>query len=116
MRFGDNLRNLRLQRGYTQQRLAQLLGTSQASITAWETESREPDFATIKRLAQFFAVPLSALLPSDTNVDEDEVRKVSDLLHGKAKLKELVDIIATFGDDELDTLISVARSINKVRN
>lgn len=34
MKFCDNLRNLRIQRGLTQTELAERLGTSQSSITA----------------------------------------------------------------------------------
>ena len=111
MRFGENLKNLRLQRGYTQQKLAKALGTSQASITAWENETREPDFATIKKLAEYFHVPLSALLPSETGVTDDELKRVSDLLYANPKIKELTEIIQTFGDTELDALIAVARSM-----
>ena len=112
MRFNDNLRNLRIQRGLTQMKLAEGLGTSQSAIAAWENQTREPDFKTIQRLADFFGVPLSSLLPLDTSVDDDFLGMVSESFQKNPKLKELFDLVHVFNDQNLDTMLSVARSIS----
>lgn len=113
MDFGTNLRNLRIQRGYTQERLAKALQTSQASITAWERGSREPDFRTIKRLAEFFSVPMSALLPSEDLVQDDEVHKMAESLHLNPKLRLLFDRTRNFNDRDLDAMLAIAESIQR---
>lgn len=112
MRFSDNLRNLRLQRGLTQMKLAEGLQTTQSSITAWESERREPDFRTIQRIAEYFNVPLSALLPSDDSVDADFISVVAESIQQNEKLKELFNIVKGFSDQDLSALLAVARSIS----
>ena len=115
MRFQDNLRNLRVSHGYTQMRLAEGLKTSQSAITAWETGAREPDFATIKRIANFFDVPLSALLPSDEDVPEDLVHSIADSLHQNPKLCALFKKSRYLSEQDLDTVLSVVNAISRER-
>lgn len=112
MKFSDNLRNIRLQRGLTQMELAKDLGTSQSSITSWEQERREPDFRTLQKLADYFGVPLSALLPSDDSSDPDYYNVVVNSFNTNQKLRTLFDITRNFSDRDLDALIAVARSIS----
>ena len=116
MKFGENLKSIRIQRGYTQERLAKALSTSQASITAWERGTREPDFRTIKRLAEFFNVPMSALLPSEDLYDADEVHQMAESLHMNPKLRLLFDRTKNFDDHDLDAMLAIAESINRRQN
>lgn len=113
MKFCDNLRNLRIQRGLTQVELADRLGTSQSSITAWESERREPDFKTIKRLADFFRVPLSALLPSES--EPDNLGAIAESLHQNPKLRLLFDRSKFLSDSDLDAVLAVVAAIQKER-
>ena len=111
MEFSTKLRNLRIQRGLTQMELAEKLGTSQSSITSWESNRREPDFATIRKLASFFNVPMVALLPSDDNVDEDYINVVTESLHANPKLRLLFDRTKNFSEKDLDAMIVIADTI-----
>lgn len=115
MKFSDNLRNLRIQRGLTQMQLAEGLKTSQSSITSWEQERREPDFKTIQKLADFFNVPLSSLLPSDDSISQDYINVVTETFKKNQKLKTLFDLVKNFDDGDLNVLISVAESISGKR-
>ena len=38
MSFGENLKNVRKQRGVTQEELAEILGVSRQAISKWESE------------------------------------------------------------------------------
>ena len=114
MRFSENLKTLRLQRGYTQEKLAKALGTTQASITAWENEVREPNFATIKKIADFFNVPMSSLLPTDDVIDDtSEVHRMAESLHLNPKLRLLFDRTRNFNDRDLDAMLAIAESIQR---
>lgn len=116
MKFSDNLRNLRIQRGLTQMELAEGMNTAQSSITSWETGRREPDFKTIQRLADFFNVPLSALLPSSDEIDESYVNVVAESLHANPKLKLLFDHTKNFSEQDLDAVLAVVKSISGRRD
>ena len=112
MRFPDNLRNLRLQRSMTQRDVADGLGTSQSAIAMWENGTREPDFKTIKRIATFFGVPMSSLLPSSEKIDEDYVNVVAESLHANPKLKLLFDHTKHFSEQDMDAVLAVVKAIS----
>ena len=116
MKFSDNLRNLRLQRGLTQMELAEGLSTSQSSITSWESEKREPDFKTIQKIADYFRVPISALLPSSDDLDDTFVNVVAESLHQNPKLKLLFDHTKNFSEKDLDAVLAIVESISGRRN
>ena len=111
MRFADNLRNLRLQRGMTQMQLAESLNTSQSAITSWENGRREPDFRTIRRIADFFHVPMTALLPSTDAIDMDYVNSVAESLQQNPKLAMLFDRLRYMPDSNLDAIIGIVNAM-----
>lgn len=115
MKFSENLRAIRKQRGYTQEKLANALGTSQSAITAWENETREPDFKTIKRIADFFHVPMSSLLPSGDSTPAS-CEEMAESLHQNPRLRALFDRSRFLSDSDLDAVLSVVNAIAKERD
>lgn len=113
MKFSDNLRNLRVSRNMTQMDLAKSLNTSQSAITAWERSAREPDFRTIQKIADFFGVPMSTLLPQDDTIDEDYTNSIANSLHKNPKLRTLFDKVKFLSDADLDVVISVVNAIQR---
>ena len=63
--FGENLKNVREQKGYTQQTLADYLYVTRQAVSRWEGGSRYPDLMTAKKMAQFLEVSLDELLTDD---------------------------------------------------
>ena len=62
MSFGESLRRLRIHSNMTQEELGRLLEKSKNNISQYETGKREPDLATLLRLAQQFHVTTDELL------------------------------------------------------
>jgi transcriptional regulator with XRE-family HTH domain len=60
--FGEKVKELRVKKGLSQDKLAQRLNISRTTITMWETLQREPDFETVKTLANYFNVSTDYLL------------------------------------------------------
>ena len=60
--FKNRLRELRLSRGLTQEKLASLLNVSKSRISMYENGNREPDFETLELIADFFNVNMSTLI------------------------------------------------------
>lgn len=113
MNFGTNLRNLRVQRGLTQQKLADDLSISQASITAYENGVREPNFEMVNRLAEYFNVAPSALMPFGDVSDDEEIARIAGSIHQNPRLRKLFEKVKNFGDDDLDVLFVVIHAITK---
>ena len=60
--FDKRLKDLRLEKGYTQKQLATLIGYDQSMIARWEKGSSEPTASAIKKLALLFSVTADYLL------------------------------------------------------
>lgn len=61
-KFASIIKNLRLERGITQEQLASLLKISRSTIGMYETGSREPDFETLEAIADIFNVDMDYLM------------------------------------------------------
>ncbi|WP_394405328.1 helix-turn-helix domain-containing protein [Streptococcus sp. 20-1249] len=62
MLFNENLKQKRLERGLTQQEVADILGVFQGSYANWEKGNREPNFDNLIKLAEIFYVTTDELL------------------------------------------------------
>lgn len=62
MSFGDILRELLNDQGITQKQLAMRLNIAASTLGNYIQDSREPDFETLKRLADFFNVSVDYLI------------------------------------------------------
>ncbi len=60
--FDKRLKELRLQNGYTQKYLADLVGCDQSMIARWEKGECEPTASAIKNIALIFSVSADYLL------------------------------------------------------
>jgi len=68
--FSERLEILRLKKELTHQQMADMLGVTRQAYSNYENGKREPDFATLEKLANFFKVSTDYLLgrPSDPSV------------------------------------------------
>jgi transcriptional regulator with XRE-family HTH domain len=62
MKCGDRIAYLREKRGLTQEELSHKLGISRASLSHYETNRREPDYETLRNIANYFDISLDYLL------------------------------------------------------
>ena len=62
MDFSENLRRLRLQKGWSQQALSEMLHVSPKTVSKWETGENRPDIDTVVQLARLCGVTTDSLL------------------------------------------------------
>lgn len=60
--FGKKLKELRLEKGLSQQKLGESLGFCNQTISFWESGSREPDLDTLVKISHFFEIGFDDLL------------------------------------------------------
>jgi transcriptional regulator with XRE-family HTH domain len=63
VRFGTNLRKIRLDKGISQEELANLAGLHRTYISSVERGERNVTLETIEKLAKAFGVSTSKLMP-----------------------------------------------------
>lgn len=75
MPFGDMLREMLEERGITQKKLAEDLHIAPSTMGNYVRNLREPDYATLKRIAAYFRVSTDMLLEYETgeSVPQDGV-------------------------------------------
>ena len=82
MEYGDVLKNLRNRKGLSQRELADRLKINRSTYARYETSSTQPDYETLKKLAQFHDVTVDYILgvsnekqPQLTEKDERDIAK-----------------------------------------
>lgn len=92
VRCGDRIALLREKRGLTQEELSSKLGISRAALSHYETNRREPDYDTLRSIANFFDTSLDYLFgrtnDPHTTLDSD--------------VREFVDSLELSDDDILE--------------
>lgn len=59
-RIGKFLKQLRKEKGITQEQFAEYLGTSSRTISRWETGNNMPDISLLVEIADFFDVSMTS--------------------------------------------------------
>lgn len=78
VKFGTLLKELRKEHGLTQEQLAEKLGTTNRTVSRWETGSNLPDLDVLIELSEFYQIDIKELLSgkrkeAETKMDDTEV-------------------------------------------
>ena len=82
--LNENIKNLRKNKGYTQEELASKLNVVRQTVSKWEKGYSVPDAEMLKKIAEIFETSVSQLLGSPI-VQEENVDSVAEQL---AKINE----------------------------
>ncbi|MDD6193765.1 MAG: helix-turn-helix transcriptional regulator [Lachnospiraceae bacterium] len=74
--LGENIRNLRKNRGYSQETLAEQLHVVRQTVSKWEKGISVPDAEMLNRLSELFEIPVGELLGS--SIPEQEEKQSAD--------------------------------------
>lgn len=97
--LGDKIKELRNKKGIYQQELANILSVSKSTVAMWETNKREPDLETIKKIASYFGVSTDYLIKWEEEWDE-EVERLNQEFENNRKV--LMKYLGTLFDDDKD--------------
>ena len=76
MSLGDNIKRCRKLNNLTQEELAKIVGMSKTTVVLWEIGERDPQTKELKKLSDYFNVPVDILLsdaPTFSNTQTYEV-------------------------------------------
>lgn len=112
MKIGQKIKQIRLERGWTQEQLAEGLFTAQTTVSSWEQGVNEPNLETIQRIANCLRVSPYTLMPfEERKTDEDSQKEIVDTLSRSPKRKLLFDRTRHFSERDLDALLAVCDAI-----
>ena len=127
IKIGEFLRELRKEKGLTQEQLAEQFNISRRSVSRWETGSNMPDVGLLIEIADFFEVDIREIIDGQRkseNMDKEKetLKKVAEYADAeKAKLKKKVSnifkwmclmmlgsVLIGFFANQLDTILGCA--------
>lgn len=107
MSFGEVVRAQRVQRGWSQQQLANRAGMNRSHIGTIETKPGLPQYKTIVSIAKALGVtPRELLAPTGTTIMEAAAPYTTDL-----ESDELIALYDRLSDDDRARLVAIARAL-----
>lgn len=97
---GELLRELRKEKGLTQEQVAEKLHTTNRSVSRWENGSTMPDISMLVDLADFYEVDIRELIDGKRDFKEQEA------------VKKVVRKMADYADAEKDKLLTFMRGVS----
>ncbi len=83
MTLADRILELRKQKGYSQEELADRLGVSRQAVSKWESEQSTPDMDKIILMSDLFEVTTDYLLKGIEPVKTDDHKTMADVIDQK---------------------------------
>lgn len=90
MNIGDRLRKARERKGISQLEVSKRININNKTLSRYENGNSEPDFSTLKSLAELYNVSISYFFNEDKNEEYDlkELLKDKKVTWGEEDLKE----------------------------
>lgn len=81
-KIGSFLKELRKEKGITQEQFAELLGVSGRTVSRWETGSNMPDISLLVSIAEYFDISIPEIINGERKSENmnEEVREVAETL------------------------------------
>ncbi|MBQ8904959.1 MAG: helix-turn-helix transcriptional regulator [Ruminococcus sp.] len=94
-KIGSFLKELRKQKGLTQEQLAEKLNVSNRSVSRWETGNTLPDIAVLVELSEFYNIDIKEIL--------DGERRNNDI---NMESKELINAITNYTNRDMEIILN----------
>lgn len=88
--LGENIKNLRKQKGYSQETFANQLNVVRQTISKWETGQSVPDADMLENIANIFEVSVGQLLGSTISENENTENENNGVSQNEEIVKQLV--------------------------
>lgn len=98
------LKEYRKKTGLTQQQIATILNVSKPGYNSWESGRTEPDYETLKKLADYFHTTTDNLLGHDVPYLLDKSTLTQ-------KQRDLVDLVSDMDDNICDRVFAYASGL-----
>ena len=101
IKVGSFLKDLRREKGITQEQLAEELGVSGRTISRWENGNNMPDISLLVEIAEYFDVSIPEIIKGE--------RKSEDM---KEETKEVAETMSDYARAEKEQLVKSIRNMS----
>ncbi len=99
-KIGGFLKELRKEKEWTQEQLAELLGVTNRSISRWENGNNLPDLDLLIQISEYFGIGLEEILSGEKRTEETD-----------KKMKETVLQVADYSNEEKQKMVRRIRRV-----
>lgn len=115
MSLGQRLKQVRVEKGFSQADVADFLNISRQSISRWETDKAYPDIDNLVELSKYYEVSIDELL-TETKVLQQEINEKTEQMNKNIeeienKQKKLNSLLSSTTDESWILLILSVLSI-----
>ena len=103
IKVGAFLKDLRREKGITQEQLAEELGVSGRTISRWENGNNMPDISLLVEIAEYFDVHIPEIIKGE--------RKSEDM---KEEAKEVAETMSDYAKTEKEQLVKSIRNMSLI--
>lgn len=103
--FSERLKQLRNERGWSQDALAYNLGISRSAIGNYEQGQRLPDLETLEEMADIFNVDMAFITGKQ---EEKHSRRIPYYVEGTA---EMIDLFSKINPEQRQAVVNLLRSM-----
>ena len=115
MAFKDVLKELRINRGLTQDDLSKGTGLAKSTISMYENGNREPNFETLELFADFFDVDMNTLFEHNSqNISyylNPETAKLAQAIHDDPDLRILLDASRDLEPEDIKFVVDLVKKL-----
>lgn len=91
MGFKENIKKLRMEKGWSQRKLASELNVTQAAIYNWEKGDRQPSKEMFERIAEKLGTTPAQLIGWDNSSQKESITDTQEFLYNDLDLKHVPD-------------------------
>ena len=125
MSFNIKLRTLRKKKGLTQKELAGDLGVALSTVAMWETANREPDLATIRKIAEYFDISIEELVNDELELGyanytlknnaryDEEIISIRNMLHSRPEMQMLFSVSKSASKEDIEKAIRIIEALKQ---
>lgn len=117
MGFKDVLKELRINRGLTQDDLSKRIGLAKSTISMYENGNREPNFKTLELFAVFFNVDMNTLFGHNSqNISyylNPETAKLAQAIHDDPDLRILLDASRDLEPEDIKFVVDLVKKLKR---
>ncbi len=118
MNFAHRLKQLRKDFKLTQEELSKKLSSSRSTIAGYETERKEPDYETLKKIADFFNISIDYLL-GRTDVRSQEQNSIYQENNNSIPFLKELEALSEESKEELEKymqLLKIKEQVEKSKD
>lgn len=114
--FKDVLRMLRMERGWSQNDLAERIHSTKSTVSNWEQGTRVPKIEKLEEIADLFNVDIDFLLGKTDKTTkipqpQEDLSEYLEMLHKNPQYRSLLDSTAKLDKEALDNLVKFIKTL-----